>query len=118
MSQHHFSTTRMGTSVHVLLGWDRPLSRHFMVVETAAQQQGRDEERYLYSNLTDPEAALHDPDLDYFRGKLVDLGIKVPDSLFVEVARDAAQNVGNRVVHHAADGTIAERVPANAGARL
>lgn len=106
MSQHILRTRRQdGTPVEILIGWDRPLKRHFMVVETVAQAEGNDNE-YLYDNLADPNAP--DRDLDYYRQRLRELQIEVPATLFEQVALDAAANTGNRRVRYATGGTFQE----------
>jgi hypothetical protein len=103
MSQHRLRTLRNGEPVEVLLGWDRRLRCFFMVVETCAQQEGGDDE-HLYDNLH--EADPFTKDLPYFRAKLAELGIAAPESLFVEVQRDAEHNAGNRRVEHQPDGSF------------
>lgn len=102
MSQHFFRTaTAAGIPVEVMLGWDRPLGRFFMVVETT-EQAASETDNILYSNLTDPEdAAL---DLAYFRNKLKALGINGPESMFVEAELDGRTNAGNRRILHRGDG--------------
>lgn len=96
MSQHIFKTTRAGEPISVLLGWDRPLEYFFLVVEQLSVENN--DEIYLYSNLDDPGAI--DCSLDYFRQKLSELGISVPDSMFIEAESDRKHNVGNRLVEH------------------
>lgn len=98
MSQHLFaSITATGVPVTVILGWDRPLQYFFLVVECDQEEEG-----YLYSNLDDPEARVPQP-LSYYRAKLRELGIPVPESMFEETARDHAENTGNRRVLHQLD---------------
>lgn len=109
MSQHYFQTESRGRSVTVLMGWDRPTSQFFLVVEGGQQDQSAgaddDDEEYLYSNLWDTDA--RDQDLGYFLEKLKDLGIEVPASMSDEIRKDQAANVGNRRVIHEKDGTFA-----------
>jgi hypothetical protein len=94
VSQHYFSTsTPDGQPVTVLLGWDRPLGQYFLVVEL--EQDGEEaNDEYLYSNLDDPQA-WRQP-LEYYQGKLVQLGMQVPATMFQEVCCDQEFNVGNR----------------------
>lgn len=102
MSQHYFHTAHAGDRITVLLGWDRPLGHFFMVIERPDPQPGQDD--YLYLNLDEPDAfAL---DLDFFKARLDELGIQVPDSMFEQVRLDEQMRVGNRVVTHHADGTF------------
>lgn len=95
MSQHVFKTTLDGEPVSVLLGWDRPLAYFFLVVEQLSE---KNDGIYLYSNLDDPGAV--NCSLDYFRQKLSELGISVPESMFIEAESDRKRNVGNRLVEH------------------
>ena len=101
MSQHYFSTQLRGEAVTVLLGWDRCLQYHFMLVER--DEPARDQEDYLYVNLDD--ANVFELDLPYFRQKLCDLGLQVPESMFEQVELDRLADVGNRVAIHQVDGT-------------
>lgn len=102
MSQHYFSTQLRGEAITVLLGWDRRLQYHFMVVER--DEPARDQSDYLYVNLDD--ANVFELDLPFFRQKLVELGLQVPESMFEQVEHDRLADVGNRVVTHLADGTF------------
>ena len=102
MSQHTFKTTRDGEPICVLMGWDRPLAYFFLVVERLAMTD--DENAYLYLYLDDPGAI--DCSLDYYRKKLSELGISVPESMFVEAENDRQHNVGNRVVEHNLDSGV------------
>jgi hypothetical protein len=86
-----------GQTVVVQLGWDRPLSGFYCVVD-AVGNQGDD---YVYSNLADHELLdTHgmSPDLAYCEGVLQRLGISVPAAMLQAARDDAANNVGNRVV--------------------
>lgn len=102
MSQHYFHTEHAGDRITVLLGWDRPLGHYFMVIERPNPRPGQDD--YLYVNLDEPDA--FELDLDFFKAKLEQLGIKVPDSMFEQVHLDERMGVGNRVVTHQIDGTF------------
>jgi len=51
MSQHFFKCLHQGKPVCVLMGWDRPLSGFFLVVEADIPTLDDD---YVYSNLNDP----------------------------------------------------------------
>ena len=95
MSQHVFKTTLDGEPVSVLLGWDRPLAYFVLGVEQLSE---KNDGIYLYSNLDDPGAV--NCSLDYFRQKLSELGISVPESMFIEAESDRKRNVGNRLVEH------------------
>ena len=96
MSRHTYTTMHAGRRTAVVMGYDRPLRYVFMTVEDLDASD--DEAAYLYSNLDQP-----DPDsltLDDFRTALQQLGIDVPESLFIETAADRLNNVGNRTVLH------------------
>ncbi|WP_151193836.1 hypothetical protein [Cysteiniphilum sp. JM-1] len=85
MSQYQFITTNDNQkNVKVLMGWDRPLQYHYLVIEH--------NQKYLYSNLDDD----HFPkDLNYFYAKLNQFGINPPDSLYQKLLHDEAVNRGN-----------------------
>jgi len=106
MSQHTFLTTCNGQPVRVLLGWDRPLQYHFLVVEYTDRPGGDpaccDGEPFVYSNLDDPNAI--GADLDYYVGILGSLGITVPQSMIDQVRLDGEFNRGNFVVEHVGEG--------------
>lgn len=114
MSQHFFNTTHEGQPIQVLLGWDRPLGHFFLVIEKLPADQtaeaGNDEEDeddgYLYSNLNDDSPFGYD--LDYYKAKLKELGITVPQTMFEQILADQAHKVGNRQVWYEADGTFSE----------
>lgn len=92
MSQHIFTTPQ---DTRVTLGYDRPLNYVFCTVEDK-------EGDILYSNLDDENAGCEQDDVNYYRPILDELGIKVPEQMFVEVAKDQLRRVGNRVVVHGA----------------
>lgn len=105
MSQHIYNTTRKGSKVQVLMGWDRPLGGFFLVVEDLQT----DDDCYLYSNLEDPTLVYCNGlprNIAYFQVKLVELGLHVPDQMIQEIINDQKNNVGNRVVHYDEAGRI------------
>ena len=112
MSRHYFDTVQGDQAVCVTLGYDRPLDYFFLTVErTPGSKPGEtrdaeDEAGFVYSNLEDPELSGGSSDLEYYRAKLEELGISVPESMFREAELDAINGVGNRVVRHRQDGTI------------
>lgn len=107
MSQHCLQTEHKGRRVTVQLGWDRPLQQFYLVVfcDLAGHSEDTDAEGYLYFNLADP-VAMGCKDLDYFRNKLQELDISVPESMFREVRLDAHLCVSNRHVVYQEDGTF------------
>lgn len=98
MSQHNtltkFTTAKgVELEVDVLMGWDEPLQHHFLVVEVLdldiKLKEDEDipeslratscvSEGIIYSNLFDDAK---DKDIQYFENKLIELGIKVPESM-------------------------------------
>ena len=100
MSQHIFKTTSFGRKCSVLMGWDRPLQGHFLVLENLDSEK----EGYLYDNLSDPkliEWGGHPPTVDYFVEKLAEFGISPPETMIQAIKEDARLNVGNKLVHYA-----------------
>ena len=108
MSQHYFETSFQGKPATITMGWDRPLQGHFLLVET--DDPGAEEE-FIYSNLFDPallEFGGLPPSLDYFKAKLTELGLNVPEPMVREIELDAINNVGNRHVWYDQLGNIAK----------
>ncbi|HZC22037.1 MAG TPA: hypothetical protein VE866_01770 [Candidatus Binatia bacterium] len=94
MSRHIYSTsTKELGEVTVVLGYDRPLDYVFCTIETT--------EDTLYSDLGDLDA-FNQQDVDYYRSKLAEYNIQVPEAMFEEVKTDQVNRVGNRVVDHSA----------------
>lgn len=99
MSQHYFNTQHQGRPIRVLLGWDRPLQGFFMVIERMDAKD--DESDYLYSNLTDEDLPVSQPqEIAPYLQRLEEFGIVIPQKMLPEVLSDREQNVGNKVVHH------------------
>lgn len=96
MSQHYFHTALQGEPITVLMGWDRPLSRFFLVVERQSPGPGQDD--YIYLSDMDPAAERHMPS-DYAR-KLEQLGINLPASVLEQVTKDWMTFGANRIVTH------------------
>jgi hypothetical protein len=100
MSQHYYHETDPdGSCIKVLLGWDRPLQHVFLVVMKESECQM---EELLYSNLDDPKS--YGQDLVYYRNKVSDLGLSLPETMYTEVERDQVNNAGNRFVQHTFEG--------------
>ncbi len=124
MSQHTCTvkyTNNKGIVIdaEVMLGWDKPLQRPFMVIEAVmddmteeeledilnSEDSGDDEtveteieeDGLIYSNLDDEHP---NKDLAYFKAKLEEFGIEVPESMFIETQRDIDNNEGNRELEH------------------
>lgn len=117
MSQHRFSTTHEGQPVSVLMRWDKPIGHFFMVIEwdgprsedfpsACAGDDGSDDDTILYSNLDEPNS--FELSIRYFRAKLIEFGIRVPESMFEQVEIDRAKRAGNRNVRYRADGSFHE----------
>jgi len=108
MSQHSFNTTLEGRPVIVVVGYDRPLRGFFCFVEKCDADDDGDE--FVYSTLNDLKLASCyglSKSLDYFKGVLHELGLRVPTSMFEQSELDMLGNVGIRCVSHAADGQFA-----------
>lgn len=118
MSRHCFDTRYRDRDVQVALGYDRPLGHFFLTIlftesiESSAGEgfvpgNNRDEgdDIVVYSNLADPKAGFAQG-LDYYRAKLAELGITVPESMFRETKEDALRRAGNRLVYHYEDGRV------------
>lgn len=99
MSQHIFRTkTRDGKDVIVMLGYDRPLDYVFCNVLNSHEDDS--DEDVIYSNLSDDLAGTEQQDVSYFKAILLDLSIRVPESIFEQVRSDQQLRVGNRTVEH------------------
>lgn len=114
MSQHRFETqTASGRQVEVTIGYDRPLNGFFLVVLDAGQDDSGDEDVLVYCNLDDIE--LIDLggltlDLEYFKRKLVLVGIALPLIIESELQEDRRLRVGNRYCEYDAQGNRLARV--------
>lgn len=101
MSQHYFDTQYQGRPATVLMGWDRPLSGFFLVVEENTET----DEPLIYSNLLDDDLRqLHGTSLpgylEYFRKILDGLGIQLPEDIFTNVLNDSKMNAGNKISNY------------------
>lgn len=105
MSQHlafgKYKTTKgIELEVNIYMGWDRPLQQFFMFVEVldfdidlteedlpeALRPTSDVGEGLIYTNLCDDAEG---KDLQYYRNKLTELGIKVPESMFTGSESDS-----------------------------
>jgi len=94
MSQHILTTTTSrGRKVTVTMGYDRPLDYVFCTVTDT-------DGGVIYSNLDDEMAGTELQDVEYFKLALRKLGIKVPETMFMEVKSDQALRIGNREEHY------------------
>lgn len=89
MTQRALKTSIGGRSDTVLMGWDKPLQYHFMVIETL---DGDDEP--LYSNLDEDAAGLAGR-LAYFAKKARTFGIEVQPAMLAKLQADEALNICN-----------------------
>lgn len=95
MSQHRFECVIDGQKVDVLMGWDRPLSGFFMVVQVLTPNGDGE---FLYSNLNNRVA--HPPDMDDYLDWLYEHDVQLPAPMIEEIEMDAAEDVGNKYVRH------------------
>jgi len=79
-----------GRPVEVLMGWDKPLRRYYLVIDFPDSEC----DVPLYSNLNDP-AATRDGTLSYFVAKAKMLGLTLPTAIVARVEADAAEDLGN-----------------------
>jgi hypothetical protein len=101
MSQHKFLTACQGKAVNVLLGWDRPMQCVFMVIFEPIYRDPA--VKIIYSYLKDDKS--QGQRIDYYAGKLKELGIVVPQQMLFEVIEDCANDVGNRYCEYRVNGT-------------
>ena len=90
MSQHVFQSTQAGRTVEVMLGYDPPLDGFFMTVMIDGE--------IAYTNLEEENA--FSKDLLYFRSKLTELGLQVPQEMFDEAELDRRVRDGARREAH------------------
>lgn len=96
MSRHQFRIYDSEAKIlTVTLGYDRPLNCVFCTVFREGE-----EDSPLYSNLDDEQAGLDQQDVNYFRDALAQLGIQIPEQMFLEVEWDQITRTGNRDVDH------------------
>lgn len=96
MSRHEFRfLDDCERTVTVAIGYDRPLNCVFCTV----MREG-EEDSPIYSILDDDRAGLHQQQVDYFRPILAELGIELPEQMFLEVQMDQLLRVGSRDVDH------------------
>lgn len=102
MSQHIAdSIYQENVPVVVCIGWDRTLQYFFLAVET--KDLGDDSEDGIPStvyNTLDEVDCFMIKTLDRIKAKLVELAIKVPETMFSESENDKKDGVGNRVCYH------------------
>lgn len=84
MSQYEFNvkSEKTGTTLKVLLGWDAPLQRYFLVID----YEGNDTDICIYSNILDKYAYKHNHSLTYFQSILIKNGINSIDLLNSELS--------------------------------
>lgn len=95
MSQHFYRLERNGETTEVVLGFDGPIGHFFLTVSRGT--------KVIYSNLMEEEP--FELGLPYFRQKLGDMGIALPESMFSEVEIDRLGNA-DRLVLHREDGSF------------
>ena len=105
MSRHFFDC-ELRWSVRVTLGYNPGREDFYLEVERMGGDHGHGHLRWVYSSIHD----LFDggADLDYYRERLVKLGLSIPDSMFEAVKEDAACGQADRCAQHFADGRIVE----------
>jgi len=106
MTRRYFDGDYADRPIRVTLGYDRPLDEFFLQIIYRPKDEDEELEDYpyVYVSLDDPDALTDD--LEYFRAKLRELHIVVPESMFLAVNEDAADGVGNLIAEHFANGRI------------
>lgn len=94
MSRHLVEVVGPQGTIHVVVGWDRPLGEFFIQLWVK-----EDDEAPLACSLDAP--ALDWCRADTLVGWLAERGLALPAPILAAVVEDAAHNVGNRVVVHA-----------------
>lgn len=108
MSQHSFTTMAVrsdGTKcrAHVVMGWDRPLQHHFLLIRDldADDEDDDGQQAVLYSSLYELEPEHREPQsLDHFLEVVQELRIALPPSMIEAVIQDRIHNAGNRLVDY------------------
>ncbi|MBI6855941.1 hypothetical protein YA0002_24560 [Pseudomonas cichorii] len=91
----------------VQLGWDKPCSEFYLVVfEEPPFGVYYEEDRIVYSSLDDPNSRARE--LDYFKTIAINLGCKVPDSMWRAAYQDREFNVVNKTVFYSLQGDLVE----------
>ncbi len=107
MTRRYFDTQHTTGPVRVILGYDRPLDEYFLQVRRQPRVEDEEIEEdnlYVYLSLADPDARIDD--LDYFRTKLRELALQIPESMFLAVTEDAVNRAGNLTAEHFSNGRI------------
>lgn len=94
MSRHIFLCAEASPYYAVLMGWDRPMGQHFLVI-----YRSRDDDEPCYSNLYEPAPLL----LADYMARLADYAIDIPAPMLAELHKDGVDNVGNKDVLHTID---------------
>lgn len=110
MSRHiYYTTTAEGDGIAVVVGYAGGEERFYLSVERWPRGPREKEDPFLYSILEDERlCGGAGAELGYFRARLKELGIVVPESLFKEAQKDADRQEVHRHVIHASDGTMRE----------
>ncbi|SED29021.1 hypothetical protein SAMN05216178_6637 [Pseudomonas saponiphila] len=90
----------IGRKVSVMVGYDRPLSYFFMIIE---DEESPDDD-LVYSNLEDPKAGFPKT-LDRYREVLAGMGMTIPETVWAAVLEDQKNNAGNLVAWYDSTGT-------------
>ena len=106
MSRHYYKTQYQEKPIIVMMGYDRPFNGFFMVIEQAHQE----DDEYIFSNLFDNNP--YPNSLNSYKEVLSELGIFIPDEMFLEVEADAEAKMGNKDVYHSIEDGTHRRVVA------
>jgi hypothetical protein len=131
MSQHYYEFDYKNRKAKLTLGCDRRLEEFFMTIiyidtpndidtpddppestDDEPTEDSNEDSDLIYSDVWEEDVSAKS--LELYQSRLKSLGIKVPESLFREVNRDATTQVGNRVARHFYDGRVEEILAAPA----
>lgn len=120
MSQHIFCTLdKDGGPLEITMGWDRPLGHLFMTVQRTAPEgalspqaiKALEDHGLVYSSLNGVNA--FEMTTEDFRLELGKLGLEAPESMYLQVNSDQANDTGNRLAVHQSDGSFVDRIRYN-----
>lgn len=88
MSQEIINCQYEGKDVEVLIGWDSPLQRFYLVIQTIEIDEEDEKEGLIYSNLNDEYLILNPSSyqtINYFQSILEKFKITIPETIWEKV---------------------------------
>jgi len=105
MSRHLFDAALGSNPIRVTVGYDLTTSHFFLIIGWLDSKTDN-----VFAYASDLHLAYDPSDWRSIRRFLDKLGVTAPDSVWLEIAYDAAAKKGCRVVRHLSDGTMRELV--------